>query len=77
VARPKVDEAQRLAPLPVRATRLQIARLARVVESDSLPVPDHIRRALDYYLTAVEKQRNLPPLRMTATGEVVVDPQES
>jgi hypothetical protein len=43
-----------LRPLPMRISQLAYERLERLRELDDLPIQEHIRRAVDYYLTHAE-----------------------
>ena len=53
---------QTLVLVPMRITNLQSARLTRLEATTTLPKQDHIRRALDFYMNAVEKSAGLPPM---------------
>lgn len=69
--RPKLDDAEKLASLSVRTTQRQLARLQRAINTDGLPMQDHVRRALDEYLDAFEARFSLP---MLPIGAVPVAP---
>jgi hypothetical protein len=60
MARRKLDE--KLQPITIRITPMQMLRLERVTAYDGLPTQDHIRRALDQYLNEYEKAHKLAPL---------------
>ena len=44
-----------LTPLPMRITALQRERLVAARERDGTSIQEHVRRALDMYLDAIEK----------------------
>lgn len=56
------DPEQILVLLPMRVTSLQHARLERITKVTTLPLQDHIRRALDIYLKALESSSGLRPI---------------
>lgn len=67
MARRKLDE--KMLPLSLRITPMQMRRLERITALDGLPTQDHIRRALDVYMNQYEKQNGLRPLTETQTQE--------
>ena len=50
-----------LVSLPMRITQMQRARLEAARDHDHIAIQEHVRRALDKYLDAVEKRRALEP----------------
>lgn len=58
---PKAEESLTVAQ-SIRTTQRQQARLARISAADGLGQQEHIRRALDIYLGAMEKNYSLPPI---------------
>jgi len=47
-----------LRPLPMRITELQWTRLLAAREFDDIAIQEHVRRALDMYLDAVDRRRS-------------------
>lgn len=69
MARPKLQEHEKLVVRTFRLTRVQDDRLRRAAAHDGLPSQEHIRRALDGYLYAVERAYNLPSTTPTQDKE--------
>jgi hypothetical protein len=51
-----------LRPLPLRVTQRQYLRLVAHRSLDSLPIQEHVRRALDVYLDELDRKRPLERL---------------
>jgi hypothetical protein len=60
MARRRLDD--KMVPLSVRVTPMQLSRLERITAFDGLPTQDHIRRALDTYINRYDKEHGLRPL---------------
>lgn len=54
-----------LRPLPMRITQLQFDRLHAARERDGLSVQEHVRRALDLYLSIADGKSSEAADRMT------------
>jgi len=68
MARRRLDD--KMVPLSVRVTPMQLSRLERITAFDGLPTQDHIRRALDTYINRYDKEHGLRPLsESTNNGE--------
>ena len=67
MARRKLNE--KMVPLTIRITPMQLSRLERATAFDGLPTQDHIRRALDAYMNKYDKEHGLRPLTESNNGE--------
>jgi hypothetical protein len=59
--------------MPMRITDLQFSRLSTARDRDGLAIQEHIRRAIDYYLGALERQA-APAAASAATPAVTRAP---
>jgi hypothetical protein len=66
-----------LRPLPMRITPRQYERLTQARERDGLTVQEHVRRALDHYLTFVEKEARKPMAMAAQDANIAAQAEQS